>query len=184
VEETANTLHALNPTAPILRTVRGQVDLTRVMRLGAYASGRREILDESAGHVHAPDCDHDHEHGDEQTKTHYTLNGISSLTLSGIPPLNPEQFQSLDAWLRSVLWDGVLPTNASTHSTATLEILRSKALLITTAGEAFVLQGVRNMYELEKSPESVGSHQTGKFVLIGRGLDEVVRSSLESIWLW
>ena len=47
-----------------------------------------------------------------------------------------------------------------------------------------MLQGVRNMYEVSKvegDEASVGLPEEGKLVFIGKGLDQVVRQSLENL---
>jgi hypothetical protein len=52
----------------------------------------------------------------------------------------------------------------------------------TQSGHTFVLQGVRNLYELEPlTGNNVGLPEHGKLVFIGKGLDNTVRESLEKI---
>ena len=52
----------------------------------------------------------------------------------------------------------------------------------TDADEVYVLQGVREMYDLslaESTEDSDGAGEIGKLVFIGKLLDDRVRSSLE-----
>ncbi|KAL1757941.1 CobW/HypB/UreG, nucleotide-binding domain-containing protein [Schizophyllum commune] len=91
-----------------------------------------------------------------------------------------------------------------------LLVLRCKGLFVTTTGERYVLQGVRNMYDLFKAEEDApskddvfkkdddvpkkdddvskkdddlnGVPKEGKLVLIGKGLGEDVRRSLERLF--
>jgi hypothetical protein len=52
----------------------------------------------------------------------------------------------------------------------------------TQSGQTFVLQGVRNLYELEPLVGgNIGLPEHGKLVFIGKGLDDTVRMSLEKI---
>jgi hypothetical protein len=52
----------------------------------------------------------------------------------------------------------------------------------TQSGQTYVLQGVRNLYELEPLVgDDIGLPEHGKLVFIGKGLDDSVRKSLESI---
>ncbi|KAL1677784.1 CobW/HypB/UreG, nucleotide-binding domain-containing protein [Schizophyllum commune] len=115
-------------------------------------------------------------------------------------------------------------TAASPSKTDPLLVLRCKGLFVTTTGERYVLQGVRNMYDLFKAEEDAASKddvskkddggskkaddvskkdddvskkdddvskkdgdltgvpKEGKLVLIGKGLGEDVRRSLERLF--
>jgi len=52
------------------------------------------------------------------------------------------------------------------------------------SGATFVLQGVQRMYEITQieGGEVMGIPESGKIVLIGKGLNNDVRQSLESIF--
>ena len=56
-------------------------------------------------------------------------------------------------------------------------------MIPVVGGKKRVLQGVREMYELEEvtDDETGGDEMEGKLVFIGRGLGEEVRESLERI---
>lgn len=172
-------LHKVNPAAPVHRTIRGEIDLGQIMGISAYSSAPQLLptasttstgLHHDHEHVHSEDCDHPHE------PTHYELRGISSLQVS-CPVLSPSRFSALDEWIRTVLWENTLPGSTDTPD---LQVLRCKGLFFTDSGEQYVLQGVRNMYEISKveGQDIMGVPETGKLVLIGKGLGSTVRQSL------
>ncbi|KAJ7212265.1 CobW/HypB/UreG, nucleotide-binding domain-containing protein [Mycena pura] len=180
VDTTAALLRGINPAAPIHRTVRANVDISKILGVRAYAAA--PIFPPSRTHVHGNDeQDHEHEHAPEPT--HYELRGISSL-LVAVPVLSRERLDALDEWVRTVLWEGRLPGNASdeNESASSLSILRCKGLFVLDSGSQYVLQGVRSMYEIVEAEDVLGIPDAGKLVLIGTGLDSRVRDSLERIW--
>lgn len=76
----------------------------------------------------------------------------------------------VDAWLRSVLWENVLPDDSSEHKDP-FEIHRLKGRLVVRNGGTKIIQGVRELFEIFDAPLSVdhgGAIETGKVVLIGR----------------
>lgn len=161
----------INPLATIHRTSRSNIDLKHIMDLDAYAS-----------RIPAHDHNHDGPCEEEPKPTHYTLRGISSI-LVPIPTLPASRVQVLDEWIRSLLWENKLLHSSSEKSD--LQVLRCKGMFRTDANETYVLQGVRQIYDLVKlegeddRPEGVGD--VGKLVFIGKGLDNEVRTSLEAI---
>ncbi|KAL1707570.1 CobW/HypB/UreG, nucleotide-binding domain-containing protein, partial [Schizophyllum commune] len=219
---TEDLITKVNPGAPVYRTVRGQIDLGKLMGIRAYGSapviaeededhtgsvahsGAADVHEHGHGHDHEHEhdqsCNHDHDH-DPNTphahshphSTHYEVRGISSLRVN-VPPLTPEALHDLDEWVREVLWEGRLPESSTTTPPKTdpLLVLRCKGLFVTTTGERYVLQGVRNMYDLFKAEEDAatkdddgdlaGIPKEGKLVLIGKGLGEDVRRSLERLF--
>jgi G3E family GTPase len=179
LETTEDLLSKINPAVTVHRTVRADIDIKHVLSIRAYTSSR--------GLSHAgtpvPD-DHDHASHDHEKGhgTHYEMRGISSLRVS-CRVLSPEQQERLEVWIRTVLWESQLPEySADTHDGKPLEVLRCKGIFGTESGQTFVLQGVRNLYELEPLVgDDVGLPEHGKLVFIGKGLDDTVRKSLEKI---
>ncbi|KAI0647983.1 cobW-domain-containing protein [Trametes meyenii] len=188
-DATEATIRGVNPAASFYRTVRGEIDLKHIMGVDAYRS--RQILDVTlktgsrghGNHEHDHDHsshDHGHSHDHEKAPTHYELRGISSLQID-CPKLTSVQLSKLDEWIRTVLWEKQLPNRPPHNGAPALEILRCKGIFVTDGGELHVLQGVRSLYEIsqaEKGEEELGLPDTGKLVLIGKGLDEDVRRSL------
>lgn len=170
-------IRACNPSAPIYRTVKGQVELSLIIGINAYASrpfDSQVAALHTDGHCHSGDeRDHDHETGSSRH------GGVTSLQID-LSPLTAEGALRLDEWIRSVLWEGLLPENADCGTEGPkVEVLRCKGIFSVTDGGQFVLQGVRNLYEiapLESDTES--GLQVGKLVFIGKGLGEDVRRSL------
>ena len=171
-------VRGINPLATTHRTTRSNIDLGLVINLNAYAS---RIPPTSVPETHH----HDHADGtcpdpeSHPKSTHYTIRGISSI-LVPVPVLPAVQIETLDEWVRSVLWEHKLPDEGGTEG---LDVLRCKGMFRTDAGEVYVLQGVREMYDLspaESMQDSDGTGEIGKLVFIGRGLDDRVRTSLEA----
>ncbi|KNZ78279.1 COBW domain-containing protein 1 [Termitomyces sp. J132] len=120
--EVESLIQQINPAAPIYSTIRGDVDLGRIM--------------------------------------------------------------ALDTWIRAVLWENSVPGSSAGSETPELLVLRCKGLITVEDGTQYVLQGVRSMYDMAKierdAEGDIGVPQIGKIVLIGKGLDETVRRSLEN----
>ena len=171
-------VRGINPLATTHRTTQSNIDLGLVINLNAYAS---RVPPASVPETHR----HDHVDGkcpdpeSHPKSTHYTIRGISSI-LVPIPVLPAAQVEILDEWIRSVLWEHTLPNEGDTGG---LEVLRCKGMFKTDSGEVYVLQGVREMYDLspaESLQDSDGAGEIGKLVFIGKGLDDRVRTSLEA----
>ncbi|KAJ7288567.1 CobW/HypB/UreG, nucleotide-binding domain-containing protein [Mycena rebaudengoi] len=175
VAETAARLRGLNPAAPIYETAHAQIEIKQLLGVHAYAAP--PAFPPPHDHAHGDGDDHAHE------PTHYELRGISSL-LVAVPVLSRARFDALDEWVRTVLWERRLPGEEDAEGAA-LQVLRCKGLFALDSGAQYVLQGVRNMYEMSEvqaEGEVMGVPAAGKLVLIGTGLDARVRTSLEGVW--
>ena len=180
VSSTKELLRKINPAAPVHTTVRGQLDLKYIMGIGAYAS-----VPQFQWRTAAPTPDHDHKndpashaYAHSNDVTHYQMRGISSLQVS-CPVLTLSRLDTLDEWIRIVLWENRLPGSTEDLD---LQVLRCKGLFTMESGEQYVLQGVRNMYEISEVGirDVMGIPEPGKVVLIGKGLNDTVRRSLEN----
>jgi G3E family GTPase len=179
LSQTEEMIRLVNPAAPIHRTVRGDIDLGLIMGISAYVSPpqiQSQAAVREASHEHCEDHD-THNHAREPT--HYELRGISNLQVS-CPILSQASFDRLDEWIRSVLWENHIPGASENQD---VQILRCKGLISMESGEQYVLQGVRSLYEMVKVDHQIdmGVPEPGKIVLIGKGLDNSVRHSLENI---
>ncbi|TCD64532.1 hypothetical protein EIP91_003999 [Steccherinum ochraceum] len=192
----------VNPAATLYRTIRAEIDLGKIMGIGAYGPDRllgerRSILSSLSLNDAADDHDHDcgtgcdnGTHAHHVGPHHYELRGITSLQVR-CPVLTAARLQQLDEWIRTVLWENRLPEDDATAQSGQalprFEVLRCKGIFVTDAGATHVLQGVRNLYEIALVEEggsergSVGLPDEGKLVLIGKGLDARVRRSLEAV---
>jgi len=178
---TEDLLREVNPTVTIHHTIRANIDLKNVVNIRAYTS--RAPL--NAGIPWFGNHDHDiHDHGESHNhSTHYEVRGITSLQVS-CPVLSSAQQERLEEWIRTVLWESKLPERSTNDCDRDrpLEVLRCKGIFGTQSGQTLVLQGVRNLYELEPlAGDDVGLPEHGKLVFIGKGLGDVVRQSLENI---
>ncbi|KAF9485911.1 cobW-domain-containing protein [Pholiota conissans] len=170
--ETEAIIRQINPAAPIHRTVKGEIDLKHIIGIAAFRLPPPDVPPLET-HVHSENCDHTH----DPKPTHYELRGISSLQVScGV--LDQTHIDKLDEWIRNALWE-----NCVKGASSEVKILRCKGAFTSDNGVHHVLQGVRSMYEISElaADASMGVPDSGKIVLIGKGLDEAVRKSLESV---
>ena len=87
--------------------------------------------------------------------------------------LNAAQMELLAAWLRSILWEGVVPLLDGKKCEAPA-IHRLKGRVIREDGSVMLIQGVREVFEIFNGSEQgvgvVRDNLSGKIVLIGRKL--------------
>ncbi|KAH7336915.1 CobW/HypB/UreG, nucleotide-binding domain-containing protein [Rhizoctonia solani] len=159
-------IRTLNPTAPLIRTAHGRVDLSKVLNTGAYNSFKVGGDPQADAHAHNDDHTHTHEH-DVGDCHQSDLESISSIQIP-VPILSETHISRLDEWIRLVLWEKRIPG---------LEVLRCKGIYHSTEGTSYILQGVQTLYDVTELPEK-GSGD-GKIVLIGRGLSKDVASDLQ-----
>lgn len=121
---------------------------------------------------------YDHVDGlDLATKGHSHLDKTISTLSIPIPAIAKSKLDTLDAWLRSVLWDNVLPGHEDATG-RTFEIHRLKGRLVLEDGSEKMIQGVRELFEIFDNPNfdfdsaTGGANSTGKLVVIGRHLDD------------
>lgn len=93
---------------------------------------------------------------------------ITTATIS-FPALTPEQEDRFDLFLRTVLWEETLPNNTPYEK---FEIHRLKGRIPVTDGRVLLLQGVRNLYDINEAKEPARENDEAKLVLIGRGVDQ------------
>ncbi|KAL8869428.1 MAG: hypothetical protein Q9198_007888 [Flavoplaca austrocitrina] len=116
---------------------------------------------------------------DMEAKRHSHLDpNISTLTLQ-VPLLQPHRREKLESWLRSLLWESVLPPPSISSIENTypneqaFEIHRVKGQIPMSDGTNIMIQGVRDVFEMidqggDGSTEK--GERKGKIVLIGKGL--------------
>jgi G3E family GTPase len=175
LKETETTIKRINPAAPIHKTIKGEIDLKHIIGISAFRLPPSKMMGEEQNtHIHSDKCDH----SNDPPQNHYEIRGISSLQVScGI--LDQPRLDKLDEWIRTALWENQISDAPSSK----VQILRCKGAFTSNKGVQYVLQGVRSMYEISEVEvaESMGIPDTGKIVLIGKGLDDVVRKSLEHV---
>jgi len=159
----------INPTVPFFPTQRGIVNLDHILGLRAY---ERLTLLPSVFELSDPPCEEDHCHDPLHPHSHSSghLNEVSSCILE-LPELDATQMDRLDEFVRSLLWDNVLLGFSADKKIVDFEILRCKGIF-TSEGKMFVLQGVRNIYDINELEDVVKHDIKGKIAFIGRGLSD------------
>jgi len=173
------TIRTLNPAAKVFRTIKGEVDVGKILNLAAYSSASTHltnIVPPNPGHIHdaSDDC-HDHSHDD---RANDNFGGVSALVIP-LDVVTPAMATKLDEWLRILLWEGrLLPPNSllshSSESTSTramateIEVLRCKGVYVTSDDRIFTIQGVRTLYETKQVAFDLVAFEGGKLVLIGK----------------
>lgn len=147
-------IRSLNPTASIEVTVRGVLDLSKILNLHAYTS-KPEFYDQASAHQD------EHEHDEHCSHSHF--GDITSLL---IPLPVGADSGKIDEWIRTILWEGHLPSPDEAHK---IEVLRCKGLWWGRDGAVNILQGVRSLYETTQHTDRE-SPREGKLVLIGKNL--------------
>lgn len=148
-------IESINGLAKIHVTAQSVVPQLEGFLLDLHAYDRVEELDrKDLGHSHLD-------------KT------ISTIAIA-LPALTPGQVDAIDAWLRSVLWENVLPGHSATEGSP-FEIHRLKGRLLLNNGDEKMVQGVREIFEIfdnARSETGEDGRAGGKMVLIGRFLTE------------
>lgn len=90
-----------------------------------------------------------------------------------MPSLSKSGYEHFDKWLQNLLWEGYVDLHP-------VEIHRLKAKICLNSGEVYVIQGVRDTYDIIPINETASA--SGKIVLIGKGLDlAILQSSLKCV---
>ncbi|KAH8592949.1 CobW/HypB/UreG, nucleotide-binding domain-containing protein [Bisporella sp. PMI_857] len=104
---------------------------------------------------------------------------ISTITIT-VPILNTDQLPNLEAWLRSILWESILPHSDQKSEKEIFEVHRLKAKLPLSSGDIKIIQGVREVFEIVDAPKSdripnvePQHEREGKIVLIGKHLTDL-----------
>jgi G3E family GTPase len=138
-------IRGMNPTASLYRTSKAGIDIKHVIGIDAYAAKTPFVSPSNDEET----CNRDHSITDHSHDRKSSHGGVSSIQVS-CPPLNLEQAQRLDEWIRTALWEGSVEEGSGTKHD--VEILRCKGLysMIGQEGKRFVLQGVRNLYDISE----------------------------------
>jgi G3E family GTPase len=168
-------IRVINPSARIYRTERSNVDLTKVLDLGAFDLDRAlendpQFLEHGhEDHVCGPDCDHNHDH-DHHHHDH-APSAIHDVTVQSISlragEMNPKKFFP---WIEKI-------TQVQGPN-----ILRLKGIIaFDQDDERYVVQGVHMIIEgNHQRAWKDGEKRESKLVFIGRDLD---RKKIEESFL-
>ncbi|KAG9203431.1 hypothetical protein G6514_002798 [Epicoccum nigrum] len=103
------------------------------------------------------------------SKGHSHLDPTITTSTISFPALDPKQVDNFDLFLRTVLWDETLPNDTPHES---FEIHRLKGRIPVKDGRVLLLQGVRNLYDINEANEPAREDDEAKLVLIGRGVNQ------------
>jgi G3E family GTPase len=157
-----NRIRAINEGAKILRSNYAQVDLTKILGIGGFASSSAIMGDPLLDDAHVCDehCGHDHDHGhghDHDDHGHTHDPSVHSVSLVFDEPFDGP---SLEAYFKQLL---------AVHGD---DIFRMKGI-VSVAGDdrRHVLQGVHRLLDFRPADGWDGTARTSKFVFIGRNLE-------------
>ena len=191
VRKIEDTVRAINPSARIYHTERSNVDLKKILDLGAFDLERALENDPQflqhghEDHVCGPDCDHDHDHHDHDHHHHHhdhehhghdhhhdhAPSDIHDVTVQSISlragEMNPKKFFP---WIEKIT------------QTQGPNILRLKGIIaFDQDDERYVVQGVHMIIEgNHQRAWKEGEKRESKLVFIGRELD---RKKIEESFL-
>ncbi|KAL8645654.1 MAG: hypothetical protein Q9226_007204 [Calogaya cf. arnoldii] len=157
LEEVRARVKAINGLAKIHQTRFGEIPQLEGVLLDLHAYDRVEMAEvEAKGHSHLDP-------------------NISTLTLQ-VPLLHPTHRDRLESWLRSLLWDSILPSLAGNEIQAkeqAFEIHRVKGQIAVSDASSIMIHGVRDVFEMTDQAAVRNGEKMkgkGKIVLIGKGL--------------
>jgi len=179
-------LRRMNPLAQIHRTVRGVIDLDKVLGRGGFDLDRIVALEPEflnpehgePGHVHGPECGHDdhgheHHHHDRDAHDHNVGGHDHGDDVAGVSLRldRPVDGTKISVWLNDLL------------QAQGADILRAKGI-VDVKGEPrrLVFQAVHMILEGDlQRPWGVGETRESRMVFIGRNLDEAsLRAGFEA----
>lgn len=142
-EQAKETIRSINALAKLETTAFSKIDLDLILDLHAYDS--KQCIDTS------PTLNRDSHHDEE----------ISTITIQ-VPTLRDERIAPFEESIQKLLW---------TSNDEGIEILRMKGRIMSREGRTWIVQGVREIYEMtevQHDPE-----KAGKLIFIGKGVKKL-----------
>lgn len=130
----------INSVAPIYETKFGDVNIDKILDLHAFEENIK-LNTEDKGSFHD--------------------SRISTISFD-FNLVDPTQFEKFEKFIQNVLWENKVQGKE-------VEIHRSKGVIIDSEGKVFVLQGVRDTYDLIEDAKT--ELKSSKLVFIGKNLD-------------
>lgn len=160
-------VRALNATADIVTSSYAQIDLGKILGIGAFEATQRlmeigadNAVDDGHDHGHDHDHDHDHEataHAHDDHADHQHDPSVSSV---GIEREADIDIGALHRWITEL------------RTTQGDNLFRMKGILsVRGQDQRFVLQGVHDLIELRAAQPWGAEPRSSKLVFIGRDLD-------------
>lgn len=100
-------------------------------------------------------------------KGHSHIDPSISTSTIVFPALREEQVGRFDKWLRTVLWEDKLPGGREHEK---FEIHRLKGRIPVVGANLLLVQGVRNVYDVNEGAKTTSEDSSAKLVLIGKGV--------------
>ncbi|XP_058194874.1 uncharacterized protein LOC131311429 isoform X1 [Rhododendron vialii] len=151
IDELEEEIHNINSLANIIRSVRCQVDLSKILNCGAYDASKANHLDALL------------EENNSLTTKDLHDSAVRTLCICEPRPVN---LVKVRLWLEEILWD----------KKYNMEVYRCKGVLnILDSDQLHTLQAVREIYEITPTRKwRDEDNQTNKIVFIGQSLNEEI----------
>lgn len=140
----STTVRTINAMARLEPCVFAKVDLHLLLDLHAYDS--KSFIDMAP--IETSASPHHDKH-------------ISTITIP-VPTLRPDRMHNFESSIQKILW---------TSGDEGIEILRMKGRVSDHTGKTWIIQGVREIYEMVEDPAQTGL--SGKLVFIGKGVEQL-----------
>ncbi|SAL50203.1 CobW family GTP-binding protein [Caballeronia humi] len=147
-------LRGLNATAEIVESSYAQVDLRKILGVGANEFAQTLVAADDTGHEHSRD---EHAHDEPDHADHQHDESVSSV---GIEVEADIEFDALQNWL------------AELRQSDATNLFRMKGILaVRGQSHRYVLQGVHDIFELRAAQPWGSEPRSCRIVFIGRDLD-------------
>ncbi|XP_042501958.1 COBW domain-containing protein 1 isoform X1 [Macadamia integrifolia] len=149
LEELEKEIHEINSLANIIRSVRCQVDLSKILDCGAYDA------------MHVTHLEALLKESQSMSTVNVHNSGVRTLCISDQHKVNLDKFR---VWLEEILWE----------KSYNMDVYRCKGVLsVQNSDQLHILQAVREIYEIVPARRwQEGESQMTKIVFIGQNLDE------------
>ncbi len=154
IEAVEKRVHSINPTAPIHRTSKSEVDLTKVLDIQGFDLARAAELDSAFDLTPKEEHSGHHHH-------HVHESGVTSVGIELNGPIHIERFQ---AWMQVIIMN------------MAESLYRYKGVLYShSSDQRFIFQGIHMLYEGRYDrPWRADETKINRFVFIGKNLPREV----------
>lgn len=144
-------LNEMNALAPIVTSERSQIpSLKFMLDIKAYSFEGEDVQKKMAS---------------LSTSHHHPDPLMASIYLT-VPCETPINLNRCEEWFQELLWEKKVPGTETK-----VEVVRLKSMLYTEENEWHVVQGVCELYEIQKIKTPAEPQSHSRIVLIGKGLD-------------
>ena len=149
-------VRSINGLAKIHRTAFSQIPQLESFLLDLHAYDGFDAVDIAARNIESG-----HSHLDPT---------IGTVTIPLPEPLSDDELETLENWMRALLWEGVLLSRRDDGEMTDFEMHRTKGRILMEKGKNKIVQGVREVFEIIDDDRGKGNVE-GRLVFIGRGLN-------------